>query len=1514
MTDTEYLDGFIGELLHINEVSENKLVDLNASGGAYKLMHTCIDVSAYTLKTVSERIGKTGNTILLDSALSGGEQRVNRRLNTFAWEALGGGKDVKALHSFIANARKELISRGNNPLFMGVGALKWRVAVRENGREVLRDVTSPLLVFPVRLVVTGNSAPVVIEFIDDDIYINPCLVAKLAQVFGEEVAYGLPAAGKDLNSPVDLALLGDGVKYFQAVSEYVSGCNQGAGTLFEFDKDMIAIAQYKHDELCTYYDIRRNRDKIYSHPLVERVFSRSTYPERRDGLSVLPEYVLQRDSVQENIITRAANGESLIVKGPPGTGKTVTIANMLAALISQNKKVIFASKKISALTEVYAKLPERLRKFVLLLDSETEKSSAKINPDEIKQDFKRLIAEAKEYREPASLSADLRQANAERARAMRSLSSYIDLTFNGRQAAGGSLYSALDAVCKSDLPAVDFISADEVKKVTREQYNHTLSQVAEAGKYFSVLGKDGAYPVYKCPWFGVDVSCDSEGAMALGGQIAADFNAVYPALLSGLGKCGLAADGFTISQILNINGCTLEEGSIRALFALAGDGGAEKAVNKIAEAYAALLQTPDNGVTLKELSKDETDRRALALSSLKTDKNLNCAQIELINSNGDIFFPDGPLSPSSLSALCELFGCVAKIKAEAEGYLKAARETFKSGLDYEELQLVSEARGTLSGYFKTGAQKPKALDFKAKKYYRRLCALSYLKSPSFADITGATEQMGRAEACLNEAAATRERANKIFRKSLSESEWECAEFVFNACASAELDACAYVKSVQENYALLSECFSAADKPVTVEQLTYAYTRASRFNALKSALADFTYISFDGAGKEEKTAREIVGAYSFLKKCAASGATAEAAVNAVEFIRGESGVQSLCRVTDNLRAFGGKYFRNYYSINGEDTTLGDMCIFSDGICDRTQISAAVNYTAIKNSPLNFGLNEFFYPFERDGLKEGEDFTDIFEHSFFSAAVNAEYSGLGIVRNGLGEISGNCLEALKKAENKLNGLNAQLIESKALSRIDCNDADFSFVQDRNPNENLRLMFRRNARAILKLKRCMILSPYTASLLFREEEFADFDVLIVDEASQLEPALVLPVLFRAKQCIIVGDEWQMPPIKHFTVRAPSDYGDGEGYSALESEISVLGLALRNGGFPVEELLCHYRSKTETLIKFSQEMFYPNMRTFPAPVPARAAAKGVAALGLKDVYVPDGVVASGRNEAEAAKVVEELNRHFDNYYDEKTHKLSLPVGVVAFGEAQCSLIESKVKADRALDKKICDALEHFDDLPEKLIFFKTIETVQGQETGHLILSITHGRRESGLHMNFGQLNQGNLGRCIFNVAVTRAQYCVTVVHSVRAAEVTGESVSYIRDYLSLVERFASDGAVQFVSESAPKGFVHSVAEFIKSTGIAPERVVENYGVTDGSVRIPVVVLDRELKRALLGVLCEVPVGGKYDFIDYNMRYRASLEVCGWRLHGVSVHGWVDNPVNERKALERALADIKKQEENNNG
>ncbi|MDE7301422.1 MAG: hypothetical protein K2N47_04550, partial [Clostridia bacterium] len=190
--------------------------------------------------------------------------------------------------------------------------------------------------------------------------------------------------------------------------------------------------------------------------------------------------------------------------------------------------------------------------------------------------------------------------------------------------------------------------------------------------------------------------------------------------------------------------------------------------------------------------------------------------------------------------------------------------------------------------------------------------------------------------------------------------------------------------------------------------------------------------------------------------------------------------------------------------------------------------------------------------------------------------------------------------------------------------------------------------------------------------------------------------------------------------------------------------------------------------------------------------------------------------------------------------------------------------------------------------------------------------RRESGLYMHFGQLNQGKLGRCIFNVAVTRAQYMVTIVHSVRANEITGDNVSYIKDYLETVERFNSVGRDQFVCEDAGQGFISSVADFIESKGIPRDRIVTGYGVTDGSVRIPVAILSKDLSRAIMGVWCERETGNKYDYLDYNMRYSRSLEACGWKLHRVSIHDWVDNKQNEQRELETALDKILKSEEKN--
>ncbi|MCM1439052.1 MAG: DUF4011 domain-containing protein [Roseburia sp.] len=1517
MKDTQYIDGFTGELLHINEVSENKLIDLNAGGGTgtYVLTHTCINLSAYALSTAAARLGKTGNTVLLNSALSGGEQRVNTRQNTFEWQTLSGSRDVKALHAFIAGARKDLIARGNNPLFLSVGALKWRVSVKEQGKEKLKDVTSPYLIFPVKLVVTSNSAPVAIEFIDDDVYINPCLLAKLEQTFSKDVAEGLPrVGGQPLSSPVDLSALGDGSAYFNEVCAYISGCNQSDGgdcTLFEFDKDLIALAQYKHDELCTYYDIRRNRDKIYSHPLVERMFEKSAPVKAGGGAQVLPEFVLPRDSVQEDIVTRVAGGESLIIKGPPGTGKTVTIANMLAALLSRNKKVIFASKKISALTEVYAKLPEKLRKFTMLLDSETEANAAKIRPEEIKQDFKRLLSDSRAFRENSTLDTDVKQATAERAKVMRSLSSYANLMFNERCIAGDSFYNALSTACADDLPVIEFADGKDILSVSREQYNALLSKAGEAEKLFGVITGGGRHEAYKSPWFGIDLSCDSEGAVTACKEIAEGVLSVCNAA-QGLNDCGLSADLFTLSQL---NGGAEGGLSDVQLTALISYTGRAELIDGLKNALAACGVSAAVYLNGAPSSKD-IGARLDRLAALKAVGNLTRGELGLVCENAHVFRlqSGGCIGDGALASLMSVIDKIKGVEGEIENELNLAAEVFKSDLSDDEARAVLGAEDSLEKYFENCPQKPKTFDFKAKKAYAALCGLSYLKSPSFKDIAGATAHFCRAERLKSEIEAGVDALCRIFRKQLSEDEIKCIRLVAERCSPVHISVREYVSEAEENFGFIDECFAMANAEniCDVNKLTETFRAAYAHKVLRELLSGAPdELRTDGDGV--KTAKDIVGAGAFISACERQGADGDKTVKAYNFLKSQSGLNGkISAVISGLENFGKDFFKNYYTICGGDSTLADLKILAAQSDNREALAAAVSYSAIKHNPANaLPLNAFTYPFEK-GEIAGVSFTRAFEHSFFTLAVRAKNAELGILRNGLGARAENDFAKYGEIEKKLCELNCGLIEGKCLARIKPDDDDYIFIQDRNPGENLRLMFKRHASAILKLKRCLILSPYTASLIFRGDEYDGFDVLIVDEASQLEPALILPVLFRAKQCVIVGDEWQMPPIKHFETLSPARAGDGEGegYYSLESEISALGLALRNGGFPVSELVCHYRSNTESLIKFSQKLFYPCMRTFPAPVPSLSPAKGISGLGFKDVYVPEGVVCAGKNVAEADRVVEELKIHFDNYYDPKTQILSMPVGVVAFGESQCSLIETKVKGDGALFKKIQGALEKFDDLPEKLIFFKTIETVQGQETGHLILSLTHGRREGGLYMHFGQLNQGKLGRCIFNVAVTRAQNMVTVIHSVRAAEITSDSVSYIKEYLETAERFSREGGGQFVSEKDENGFVCAVADFIRSKGFAPERVVVNYGVTEGSVRIPIAVLDETLSKALLGVWCEKPAGGRYDFLDYNVRYRSSLKSRGWKLHEIYIHDWVDNHAKETQALERALSEILKKEE----
>ncbi len=83
---------------------------------------------------------------------------------------------------------------------------------------------------------------------------------------------------------------------------------------------------------------------------------------------------LEADSSQFSAIVDAMDGKNLAVEGPPGTGKSQTITNVIANAIAAGKKVLFVAEKLAALEVVYSKL-KRLGLDVHTLPLHSTKSS-----------------------------------------------------------------------------------------------------------------------------------------------------------------------------------------------------------------------------------------------------------------------------------------------------------------------------------------------------------------------------------------------------------------------------------------------------------------------------------------------------------------------------------------------------------------------------------------------------------------------------------------------------------------------------------------------------------------------------------------------------------------------------------------------------------------------------------------------------------------------------------------------------------------------------------------------------------------------------------------------------------------------------------------------------------------------------------------------------------------------------------------------------------------------------------
>jgi very-short-patch-repair endonuclease len=107
--------------------------------------------------------------------------------------------------------------------------------------------------------------------------------------------------------------------------------------------------------------------------------------------------ILDADAHQQVAIETALRGQNLVIQGPPGTGKSQTIANLIAALAEQGKKILFVAEKAAAIEAVAKRLDANsLGHLMLRLHESGAKKSSTYNQLNSSIDKGKLLAESKQ--------------------------------------------------------------------------------------------------------------------------------------------------------------------------------------------------------------------------------------------------------------------------------------------------------------------------------------------------------------------------------------------------------------------------------------------------------------------------------------------------------------------------------------------------------------------------------------------------------------------------------------------------------------------------------------------------------------------------------------------------------------------------------------------------------------------------------------------------------------------------------------------------------------------------------------------------------------------------------------------------------------------------------------------------------------------------------------------------------------------------------------------------------------
>lgn len=298
----------------------------------------------------------------------GEENLLQKRIQLFLSE-----KEYQTcLTNLYRKTKSDIEETGSNTLYIALGLVGWK-----QDFQVKKSNYAPIVLFPCELIKKPNKE-FSIKVRDQEPILNTTFFAYLKEEFDIDLDYLNDVPYKENGYTVDLKLV------FNTIKRHI--VSEKGFRLFE----SAFIGRFSFSKYIMWNDIKKKKDDMLNNPLIRCFALKEGYSLPKKGIKTndIDEAInikdvaipLSSDSSQIEAIIDASLGDSFVLIGPPGTGKSQTIANMIVNSLYNGKKVLFCSEKKAALDVVYSRLQNlRIDPFCLELHSNKQDKKEVLN-------------------------------------------------------------------------------------------------------------------------------------------------------------------------------------------------------------------------------------------------------------------------------------------------------------------------------------------------------------------------------------------------------------------------------------------------------------------------------------------------------------------------------------------------------------------------------------------------------------------------------------------------------------------------------------------------------------------------------------------------------------------------------------------------------------------------------------------------------------------------------------------------------------------------------------------------------------------------------------------------------------------------------------------------------------------------------------------------------------------------------------------------------------------------------